>query len=401
MDIDDAAEFLINYAAPHYHWPHVDKSVSDAIVSQAGRSLSDQTAAGIIGEFERAFSNHLGVDYVVAYSSGTAALHSMVKIARLQPEDEVIVGAYGFFASASPFAYEGVRIRFVDVDSRGNIDATAAEAAITPKTRAIMCVHMWGNPCDMPRFREICDKHDLWLFEDCAHAHFARVARKPVGVLSDLASFSFNQKALTAGEAGALVCRNRELYEAALLFGHYNKRCFAEVSPSNPDFKYSITGYGLKYRPHTLAMALGLHQISIAEEIRERRRGVVEAFEAAVKEHPHLEVLSPNVQNGELGLYVLPLRIRSVPNSRDYRNRLVQWAHSKGAAQLDIPGSTTLMNGFALFNNASNETSFPIADSFDGQIMKLPLWGYVGDEEIVEAYCRIIESSAEYVNADR
>lgn len=386
----------------HYTWPFVDGALDGALARQARRSLPDQTAVGVIGEFERAFAAFLGAEHVLAFSSGTAAIHAMVAATGMQPGDEVLVGAYGFFASASPLAYEGLRIRFVDVDRFGNIDADAAEAAISERTRAIMCVHMWGNPCDMPAFRELCDRKGLWLLEDCAHAHFARSRGVRVGTTSDMASFSFNQKALTAGEGGALVCRTRSLYESAILFGHYNKRAISEVTPTHPDRRFAQTGYGLKYRPHTLAMAIGLDQLDKAADIEARRRRNLERLRSALSDHPHLELLASSDRGDEPGLYVAPLVVMNVDQPSEYRERLCRWIESVGGSEIDIPGSTGLMTGLPLFgDNAETARSGPDtsrAADFADRILKLPLWGYPGDEEIVDAYGSALAASANFVS---
>lgn len=377
-----------NLSSLSYNWPHLDGAVRQALLEQSERSLSDQTAKGIIGEAEEGFRQFLGAEHCVAFSSGTAALHAMVRIADLRPGDEMLVGAYGFFASASPFAYEGIRIRFVDVDRYGNIDLEKAKQAISSKTKAVMCVHMWGNPCDMPGFRALCDERSLWLFEDCAHAHFAKVGGRRVGLWGDIASFSFNQKALTAGEGGFLVCSKKEWRERALLFGHYNKRSLAEVSPENPDSKYSLTGYGLKYRPHTLAMALALTQIKRADDIEKRRLANLQVFEEKLRNISSVSVLTPNDEGSQLGLYVLPLSVSAVAPG-GYREALVARMTKRGAWLLDIPDSTRQMTNLPLFDRgeaAFPEGDYPGAVRFARSIIKLPLWGYPGDEEAVHGY---------------
>ncbi len=381
-----------NHPEPQYQWPLIDKSLMDAVSSQTCRSLSDQTGSGVIGEFERAFSDFLGASHVLAMSSGTAALHAMVKVAELQPGDEVIVGGYGFFATASPFAYEGIRIRFVDVDRLGNICKDHARDSIGPRTRAIMCVHMWGNPCDMKAFRELCDEYGLWLFEDCSHAHFARSNGMQVGALSDLAAFSFNQKAITCGEGGALVCKTRGLFEKAVLFGHYNKRCFEEVSDEHPDAELRLTGYGLKYRPNTLAMAIGCNQLGRAAEIRKRRKENYQKLRQALSKSELVEPVESKNPSDESGLYIFPMAISPhVLEPSDVRAELCRRMHGVGAYLLDVPGSTRDMSKLKVFA-PQPVSDLPGVKSFADRVLKLPLWGYAGDEAIVTAYCEVLEA---------
>lgn len=204
---------------PHYQWPAVTTELDDAVRAQLHRSLSDRDASGVIGEFEAAFARFVGAPHAVSFASGTSAIHAMSRIAGLRPGDAVIAPAYTFFATASPFAYDGIEVRFADADRYGNVTAATLAERLTPAVRAVIVTHMWGNPCPMDDIVEFCRTHELLLLEDCSHAHFASWQGQRVGTFGDMAVFS-TQKAITTGEGGVLVTANDRYRELALLFGH-------------------------------------------------------------------------------------------------------------------------------------------------------------------------------------
>ena len=208
----------------------------------------------------------------MATSSGTAALHSLYYGARIGPGDEVICCDYGFFATVTPLLQLGATPVFADCSPDGTISADSAEAAVTGKTKAIMVTHMWGQPARMDALRALCDKHGLLLFEDCSHAHGARFGGQVVGSLGDGAAWSLQaQKTIWAGEGGVLATGLQDIYERAMLLGHFNVRALEEIPQSSPNFASAFTGTGLKYRAHPLALALALPQIKAVDQLLQDR----------------------------------------------------------------------------------------------------------------------------------
>ena len=397
---------VMGLEGPHYRWPHLSSELMDAINAQVGRSLSDRDATGIIGEFETAFAQFIGRRHAIAFSSGTGALHAMCAAAQLPAGSEILCCAYGFFATASPFAYEGYTIKFCDCDDLGNLDASELDSNITSKTRAILVTHMWGNPCDMTTITEIARRRGLLLLEDCSHAHFGRWDGIPVGRFGDMAAFSLNQKAITGGEGGVLVTEDDAYRDLALLFGHYNRRCKTEIEPSAPYYTFATTGMGLKYRPHTLSMAIALHQMGIRDDIERRRRRNLAQLAAACEGSRTIEpVLAPEDRAAH-GLYQVAFR-SPAPVRDDVCALLV----AEGARAFDIPGSTKPMQGEPLFRLAQPTRSwdtaqlrplapddgFANAQRFHSEVIKLPLWGYPGDEDVVAGYCEALRKIGRHV----
>ncbi|MBB5110462.1 dTDP-4-amino-4,6-dideoxygalactose transaminase [Micromonospora echinospora] len=380
---------------PHYRWPIIDPSLERAVSDQMHRSLSDRDARGVIGEYEAAFAHFVGTPYAISFSSGTAAIHAMSRIAGLRPGDAVLAPAYTFLATASPFAYDGVEVIFADADDHGNVTADSLAAKLAPNVRAVIVTHMWGNPCPMDEIVAFCRSHDLLLFEDCSHAHFASWGGSRVGTFGDMAVFSTNQKAITTGEGGVLVTSNDRYRELALLYGHYNKRCLSEIDSSAEYYPFAFTGMGLKHRMTTLGAAIGLHQLAQADKIEARRRGVLSRVRQELADNPVVTPVLVPEDRGRHGLYVTGLRF--CPEAATVtRDDFVALAVAEGATEVDAPGSTRDISGEPLFARRDSfapwkpeqvaAASLPGVRSFQDVFLKIPIWGYEGDEELVEGY---------------
>lgn len=169
---------------------------------------------GEVTQFEQAFAHYVGVKEVVGVASGTAALQLALAACQVKPGDEVITTAHTFIATAEPISYLGAKPVFVDIDPRTyNLDANHVEAAITPQTRAIIAVHLYGQPADMEPLLDIAKRHQLYMIEDAAQAHGARYHGQTCGSMGHLACFSFFPgKNLGAyGDAGAVSGNDPEL----------------------------------------------------------------------------------------------------------------------------------------------------------------------------------------------
>ncbi|MGH3885130.1 MAG: aminotransferase class I/II-fold pyridoxal phosphate-dependent enzyme [Pseudonocardiaceae bacterium] len=172
---------VLDIPQPHYQWPTVTTGLEDAVRAQLHRSLSDRDASGVIGEFETAFARFVGAPHAVSFASGTSAIHAMSRIAGLRLGEAIIAPAYTFFATATPFGYDGIEVVFADADRYGNVTAATLAEKLTPAVRAVIVTHMWGNPCPMGEIVEFCRAHELLLMEDCSHAHFASWRGERVG----------------------------------------------------------------------------------------------------------------------------------------------------------------------------------------------------------------------------
>jgi len=168
-----------------------------------------------IDRFEELLAERVGAPYVAAVSSGTAGLHLLARIAGLGPGDEAITSPISFASSANCFIFEGAAPVFADVDSQTlNLDPDALEAAITPRTKAVVAVDMFGYPCELDEIRAICDRHGLTLIEDAAEALGAEYKSRPIGSQGPSGVFGFYpNKQLATGEGGVVFTHSEETWQ--------------------------------------------------------------------------------------------------------------------------------------------------------------------------------------------
>ncbi len=256
----------------HEGWRHVRLTDVLPIIAAARRDVNTLAKGeGIIAQFERKFAQLAGTKYALAMNSGTAALHSAYFAAGVKPGTEVIVPGYTFFASAAPILQCGGRPIFCDVDPETLLaDPDQVERLITPRTRAICIVHLWGNPAPMDRFVEIARRHDLTLIEDCSHAHGALYRGRPVGSWGDIGCFSLQgPKAVSAGEGGIAVTNDPVLFDRMLALGHYGR---LKEGQAKNTFDTDYLSLGVKYRPHLYGIMLANGSLSRLKELNQRRQ---------------------------------------------------------------------------------------------------------------------------------
>lgn len=237
-----------------------------AYVTEALESGWISSSGKYVSAFEEAFAAYCGVRYGIAVCNGTVALHLGAQALGLGPGDEVIIPDFTMIASAFAVCYTGAMPIFVDADPlTWNIDPDKIAACITPRTKAIMPVHIFGNPCNMETIQSIAEAHSLTVFEDAAEAHGAEFNGKKAGSLGGLAAFSFfANKNVTTGEGGMVVTDDRAIAEACR---YYKNLCF----PPNAPRTYLHDDIGFNYRMSNLHAAIGLAQTEKADFYRGRR----------------------------------------------------------------------------------------------------------------------------------
>lgn len=236
---------------------YVTDAVSTGWISSSGSYVS---------KFEEAFSSYCGVKYGVAVCNGTVAIHLALAALGIGKGDEVIIPSFTMIATAFAVCYTGAIPVFVDADKdTWNIDVTKIEEKITSKTKAIIPVHIFGNPCDMTKICELAKKYELYIIEDAAEAHGAEYDGKKTGSFSDIASFSFfANKNLTTGEGGMVITDNEVYFKNCRYF---KNMCFPVDAPR----VYSHEDIGFNYRMSNLHAAIGLAQVEKADEYRAMR----------------------------------------------------------------------------------------------------------------------------------
>jgi dTDP-4-amino-4,6-dideoxygalactose transaminase len=209
-------------------WPRYDDA-SEAYVLECVRSndwCSIEAEDSWVDRFEESFGEYHGAEETVATANGTVALELALRACEIEPGEEVLVPAYTFIASASAITEVGAVPRLVDVDpDTGNLDPEAASAAVNDRTAAIVGVHFGGKPIDLDAIGSIADEEDLFLIEDCAHAHGTEWRGEKVGTVGDVGAFSFQQsKSLSGGEGGAVTTDDPDIGERARLLGNIGRR---------------------------------------------------------------------------------------------------------------------------------------------------------------------------------
>ena len=237
-----------------------------------------------IAEFEKMVADYVGAKYAVAISNGTSALHAACFAAGIQPGDEVITTPLTFAASSNCVLYCGGTPVFADVDLKTyNIDPEDIRRKITDKTKAIIAVHLAGQPCDMDEIHKIAKEHDLLVIEDGAHALGSVYKGKKVGTLSDMTTFSFHPvKPITTGEGGMIVTDNEEFYQKMMLFrSHGITRDENLMTRNDGSWFYQQLDLGYNYRITDIQCALGCSQMKKLDRFLARRKEIVARYNEA------------------------------------------------------------------------------------------------------------------------
>lgn len=391
-------------------WPIITDESREAIIDQLYTSISIYDKSGVIDTFENQFAHYHSRQYALLSNSGTSAIFSMFEAINLQPGDEVLCPVYTFHASVSPLTYTGASPVFCDSDEQGNISIEEIRKHYSKSTKAVVVTHMWGVPAkDIVEIKKFCDEHNLWLLEDCSHAHGASIYGKKVGSFGHMASWSLQgQKIITGGEGGIMLTDDRSLYERALLQGHYNKRPKQEIDQASPMRKYFLTGMGLKLRSHPLAVALALQQFQHLDDFTRQKQVYAQWLHDSFKEYPFLEVppLQSDVQNS---WYAFNIKYDASKAYEVSRERFVEALIAEGLIEADIPGSTGLIHELPLFTTPNEimarlytkplppQGPFPVAEIFYNSIIKLPVWTREEDRGTVQAYIDGIRKVANFI----
>ncbi|OUW17203.1 MAG: hypothetical protein CBD18_05290 [Opitutales bacterium TMED158] len=244
--------------------------VSDAVLSGWISSKGKY-----IDRFEERFAAFCSAPRACAVSNGTTALHLALLAAGVGEGDEVILPSLTFISPANAISYCGAKAVFVDVEADSwNIDPGAVEVAITPKTKAIVAVHLYGNPCRMADLQRIADGHGLTVIEDAAEAHGACIDGRPVGSWGDYACFSFfGNKILTTGEGGAIIAKDAKKDAYIRMLRDHGM---------DPKRRYWHEEVGYNYRMTNLQAAIGVAQIERSSEILDAKERIKRRYDKAL-----------------------------------------------------------------------------------------------------------------------
>lgn len=258
--------------------PYTKPSITEREVGYATDAARDgwgEHCYDYLNRFERQFRDYLGVRHAIATSSCTGALHLGLAALGIGEGDEVILADTNWIASVAPVVHLGATPVFVDIlPDSWCLDPAAVEAAITPRTKAIIAVHLYGNLCDMARLLALGERHGLPVIEDAAEAIGARWQGRRAGSLGRFGTFSFHgTKTLTTGEGGMFVTSDDALYETVLTLSNHG-RARGQTKQFWPD----LLGY--KYKMSNVQAAIGCGQLERIDELEARKREILQRYRA-------------------------------------------------------------------------------------------------------------------------
>ena len=246
-------------------WPSFTQEEADAVSQVLLSNKVNYWTGTECREFEKEFAAWAGTDYAVALANGTLALDVALQAMGIGEGDEVIVTPRSFIASVSTVVNAGAIPVFADVDNNtGNISATTIAPKITDKTKAIICVHLAGWPCDMDEIMALAKQHNLWVIEDCAQAHGAKYKGKPVGSIGHVGAWSFCQDKImtTGGEGGMVTTNDKALWQKMWEYKDHGKNYDSIYHKQHPPgFRWLHDSFGTNWRMMEMQAVIGRIQL--------------------------------------------------------------------------------------------------------------------------------------------
>jgi perosamine synthetase len=328
-----------------------------------------------IDRFEEAFAETVDAPFAAAVSSGTAGLHMLCHMAGFHAGDEVITSPISFVASANCFIFEGASPVFADVDPRTlNVDPAAVEAAITPRTRGIVAVDMFGYPCELDELRAIAERHGLVLIEDSAEALGAEYRGRPIGSHGPAAVFGFYpNKQMTAGEGGVVTTHSEEEHRRL-------------VSLRNQGRSYDGGGWfnhvrlGFNYRWTDIQAAIGLGQLEKLERILELRRAAAERYHELLSGLAEVSTLAGDDEDHRRSWFVYVIALDPTVD----RGRVIEELRARGVSTAEYVPCVHLQP-YMRERYGFGEGLCPIAEGISARTLALPFHTRIdpGDQEFV------------------
>lgn len=366
--------------------PFSRPSISDAAISEVIDCLKSGwiTTGPRVKKFEEMLQTYLRAPHVLALTSATAGLHLVMMALKLQPGDEVIVPAMTFVGTLNTIVQAGGKPVIVDVDiNTYNIDVIQIEKTITPKTRAIMPVHLTGLSANLDAIYAIAEKHHLRVIEDAAQAIGTKYQDKLIGSFGDTQVFSFHpNKNITTGEGGCVATRDAELVKSisCMRFHGIDRDAFSRFSKEG-SHHYDVIAPGFKYNMLDMQAALGIHQITELDNFNARRKQLAQKYFNTLSDMPEW-TLPPNPETSEghaWHLYAPLLNIEKAGMSRDDFIHRMKHEYNIG---IGVHYSTP-PHLYTYYKNTYGykQGDFPNAEKIGDCIMSLPLFPLMTDED--------------------
>jgi len=326
-----------------------------------------------VHEFEERFAAFIGAQHAVATSSGTTALHLALLGRDIGPGDEVITVPFTFIASANSILYTGARPVFVDIgEADFSMDVAQVEAAVTPRTKAIMPVSLYGQPADMPAIAEIAERHGLAVVEDACQAHGAAIGDRRSGTWG-AGTFSFYPtKNMTTGEGGMLTTDDGALADRVRLLREHGMKV---------RYHHDVVGYN--FRMTDIAAAIGLAQLPKLDGYNERRRAIAARYDREL-----VGVLTPTVRTGATHVYhQYTIRVRG-------RDAFAERLKERGVGSaVYYPIPVHRQKPFIALGYG--DASYPVTDRLTEEVLSIPVHPSLSDEEVTQVIEAVNATAAE------
>jgi len=329
-----------------------------------------------VEEFERSFASYCGTRFAIAVNSGTSALLLSLIASGIGKDDEVITVPFTFIATVEAIIFSGARPVFVDIEEKTmTMDIEKIEKVITPRTKAIIPVHLYGEVCDMNPIMEIAREYELKLIEDASQAHGAEYLplKRKAGSMGDCGCFSFYpSKNLSAwGEGGMVITDDEEVAEKVKMLRDHGSR-----------EKYYHRMIGLNCRMETLQGLVLNHKLKYLDNWNKKRREIANRYNESLKEIKDIKLpLSPPYSRGVYHLYVI---------RTSERDKLKNFLQEKGIGTgLHYPLPLHLQDSLSYLGYKKG--SFPISEKVSREVLSLPLYPEIEEKEIIEVINSIKE----------
>jgi perosamine synthetase len=338
-------------------------------------------------EFEELVCRYVGQNFGIAVSSGTAGLHLCIRALGIGADDEVIVPSFTFVAAANAVRYEGATPVFVDIEPRSlNLDPSLIEAAITPRTRAILVVHTFGCPANMQAILDIAHRHGLRVIEDACEAIGATYQGRHVGCFADAAVFAFYpNKQITTGEGGLVVTGDPRLAREIRAMRNHGRY------ESDDWHQHSILGYN--YRLSEIQCALGCAQMRRLPEILAQRERVARRYGALLGDVAALVLPPTDVADMQLSWFVYVARLADA-FSRDQRDAIARMLPQRGigCGRYFAPIHTQ-----PAYADLPLRRALPVTESVSRRTLALPFFNRLDDERVARV-TQVLRESIEAVS---
>jgi perosamine synthetase len=373
----------------------------------------------VVREFEREWREWIGTEYALTTMNGTSALYSGFFGIGVGPGDEVICPTYTWICTIAPALLLGAKPVFCESDPETILmDPADVRRRITPNTRAIVPVHLWGYVCDMDAIMAISRETGIPIVEDCSHAHGARYDGRMCGSIGDVGCWSLQgSKAVSAGEGGVLATDDVECFERACLVGQVNRIKGVDLVTS----KYAELqplGLGMKFRAHPLGIGIAKVQLKRLSELNSKRRAYVEAIETGLENIPAVKPVKQIDKAERAGFYGFPIRYFPEAAANLSTDSVAKALSMEGVPTQTVPYPLLhqlplFQRGFDIFTRGRGplcegyegyrDGDFPVTEKMHAHLLFLPVLSDAvpgAAERIVTAIRKVVESADKLVQTE-